>query len=192
MFGNNDGCTQFHVDFPDGIQKVGSSNGVQLTGRLVQNQDFRLHRHDRSQIQQLLLTPGEIGYISVKPILNSKIASHFRNTGTHRLLVTAKAFQAEGQFMPYLICNDLVVGILHHIADFGRLIPLADLLKGRSVKQNLALFLAVRRKNGFQLPQKGCLTTAGFAAKNNIFSPFNGKAHTVQGLFTLGGRIRKT
>ena len=192
MFGNNDGCTQFNVDFPDSVQKVRCRNGVQLTGRLVQDQDLRLHSHNRSQIQQLLLTAGKIGHLPMEPVLNAKITSHFRNTGTHRLLVTAKAFQAEGQFVPNLVSDNLVIGILHHIADFGRLVPLADFLDRCSIEQYLTGFLPVGCQYRFQLSQECCFTAAGLSAKNNIFSLLNGKVHTVQRLFTLGGGIGKT
>ena len=91
--------------------------------------------------------------------------------------------------MPYLIGDNLVIGILHHITDFCRLNSLIDLLNGYSIKQNLPLFLAMRSKNGFQLPQKRGLAAAGLTTQNNIFALFDGQAHTIQGLFTFGGGI---
>ena len=54
----------------------------------------------------------------MKPILNAKVAGHLRNPAPHSFLVTAQAFQAEGQLMPNLIRYDLVIGILHDETDF--------------------------------------------------------------------------
>ena len=48
----NDNCgAQLPIDLPHSIQKIRSSDWVQLTGRLVQNQHLRLHRHNGGQIQ---------------------------------------------------------------------------------------------------------------------------------------------
>ena len=93
--------------------------------------------------------------------------------------------------MPHLVGNDLVIGILHHIADFGRLVSLADLLQGGAVEENLSGFLAMGCKHGLQLPQKCGFAAAGFTAQNDIFTLFDGQAHTVQGFFVLGSRIRE-
>ena len=49
--------------------------------------------------------------------------------------------------MPDLIRDDLIVRILHHIADLCGLIPLTDLLHGNSVKEYLTAFLSVGSKD---------------------------------------------
>ena len=191
VLGDNNGSAQFNIDLTNSIQKIGCGNGVKLAGRLVQDQHLRLHGHDGCQVQQLLLTAGQSGHILMKPIGNTKIAGHFCHTGAHGLLVTAQGFQTESQLMPHLIGDDLIIGILHHIADFGSLIPLIDFLERHPVKQDLTAFLAVRRKDRFQLTQKRCFTAAGLAAEDDIFSLFNGQVHTVQRFFAFGCGICK-
>ena len=51
---------QLPVDFPQRRQKVCRCNGIKLTGRFVQNEHTGLHRHDRRQIQELLLPAGQL------------------------------------------------------------------------------------------------------------------------------------
>ncbi len=65
--------TQFPVNLAHRGQKIRRGNRVQLRGRLVQNQQIRLHNHNGGQIQQLLLASGKFRNILVKPILNTKV-----------------------------------------------------------------------------------------------------------------------
>ena len=46
MLGQDDGSTQFPVDFGQGLQKFGGGDGIQLRGGLVQYQHLGLHCHD--------------------------------------------------------------------------------------------------------------------------------------------------
>ena len=144
MLRDNDGGSQFDVDLTDSIQKIRCCNGIQLAGRLIQNQYLRLHRHNGRQIQKLLLTAGKGRYIFMKPALNTKIAGHFRHPQPHSLLIAAQRLQAESQLMPNLICDDLVIGILHHEADFCRLLRLIYLFQMLPVKAHLTASLTVR------------------------------------------------
>ena len=89
VFGDENGGTQFQIDFANRVQKIRCCNGVQLAGRLIQNQYLRLQGHDGSQIQQLLLTAGKGCHILMKPALDAKIAGHLRHPQAHCLLVNA-------------------------------------------------------------------------------------------------------
>ena len=149
MLGDNDGCAQFDVDLPNSIQKIGSGNGIQLAGRFIQHQHLRLHSHNGRQVQKLLLTTGKGGHILVKPALDTEIAGHFRNPQPHGLLIAAQRFQAKGQFMPYLIGDDLIIGILHHKADLSGLFRLGHLGQRLCTKQNLTASLTMRHQHGF-------------------------------------------
>ena len=180
VFGDDDGGAQFDIDFPDGVEKIGSGNGVQLAGGLIQDQHFRLHGHDGSQIEKLFLTTGEIAHISVEPVLNAEIAGHFRYPGPHGGLVTAQAFQTEGQLVPDFVGDDLVVGVLHDIADFRRLHLLGQVGEGGTIEKDLTAALAEGGQGGFQMLQQGGLAAAGFAAEHHIFALLNGKGNILQ------------
>ena len=160
-----------------------------MAGWLVQNQHLRLHSHNGGQIQQLLLAAGEGGHIPMEPVLNAEIAGHFRNPGTHGLLVAAQAFQAEGQLVPDLVRDDLIVRVLHDKADFCRLIPVGNLTQGHAVKENLPTAFSAGGQHGFQLTQQGAFPTAGGTAQDKKFSPFNGKTDVLQAVPPLGGGI---
>ena len=191
MLGDDHRGSQFDIDFPDSIQEIRGCNGIQLTGRLVQDQHLRLHGHDGCQVQQLLLTAGKVTYIPMEPILDTKVAGHFRNSGTHGLLVTAQGFQAKCQLMPDLIGNDLVIRILHHIADLAGLVPLGNLFHRNAVEQDLTGVLTMRRQNGFQMPQQGGLAGTGLTAEDNIFALLNRQIHVMKRVFSFCRCVRK-
>jgi len=127
----------------------------------------------------------------VEPVLDAEVTGHFRNPGTHSFLVTAQAFQAEGQFVPYLVGYNLVIGILHNITDFGRLIPRTYLINGGAVEKDCAGSFAVRSQYRLQMPQQGGFAAAAFSAKNDIFTLLDGKAYILQRCFALGGGVRE-
>ena len=180
MLRNEDGRSQFCVDLPQGVQKIRSRNGVKLAGGFVQDQNFRLHGHDGRQVQQLLLSAGQIGHVSVEPVLNAEIAGHFRHPGAHSLLVAAQAFQPEGQLMPDLVRHDLIVRILHDEAHLRGLIPLTHIFQRNAVDADVPASLSVGRKHRFQVPQQRCFAAAAFAAEYHILPPPDGQADVGQ------------
>ena len=168
VLGNENGGAQLPIDFFQSIQEVGGGNGVQLAGGLVQNQNFRLHGHNGGQIQQLLLPAGKLCHLPVEPVLDAEEAGHLCHPQTHDALLAAQIFQAEGQLMPYLIRDDLIVRVLHHEADFGCLLPQCNLLQRGAVQQHTAAAGPMGGEDGFQVPQQGSLSTAGPAAQQYI------------------------
>ena len=112
----------------------------------------------------------------MEPILDAKIACHFRHSGPHGFLITAQALQAKGQLMPDLVRHNLLVRVLHHIANPGSLLLLRDLLQWRSAKEDPAAALAVGRQHRLQVPQEGGLATAASAAENHILPRLHGQA----------------
>ena len=125
---DDNGGAQIPVDAAQSGQKVGGSNGIQLAGWLVQNEDLRLHGHDGGQVQQLLLSTGEGGDVPVKPGLDAKKAGHFRHPAPDGSPVIAQTFQAKGQLVPDLVCHNLIVRVLLDKANFGCLGPGVHLL----------------------------------------------------------------
>ena len=83
--------------------------------------------------------------------------------------------------MPDLVGDDLVVRVLHHKADPGGLLPLADLFQGRTIQSDGTGAGAMGGEDGFQVAQQGGLSTAGGTAEQNIFPRGDGQAHIRQG-----------
>ena len=89
--------------------------------------------------------------------------------------------------MPYLIGDDLIVGILHDKTDFAGLIPLAYFFKRHTVKQDIPAAFAVRSQNGFQMPQECCLAASALAAQDDILTLFDGQVYAVQRMLFRSG-----
>ena len=182
VLGDQHRGAQLLIDFFQSIQEIRGCNGVQLAGGLIQDEDFRLHGHNGGQIQQLLLAAGELGHIPVIPALNAEKAGHFRNPQTDGLPGHPQIFQAEGQLVPDLVRHDLVVRVLHHIANGTGLALGIHFVQGHAVKQNLPGPAARWGQNGFQVPQQGGLSAAAVAAQEHILSLFYGEGHIRKGL----------
>ena len=127
----------------------------------------------------------------MEPVLDAEIAGHFRHPAAHGLLVAAQALQAEGQLVPDLVGDDLVIGVLHNKADFPRLVPVRHLFERNAVKEHLSPTSPAGRQHGFQVPQKGTLAAAGGTAEHQKFSLGNGQVDMLQRVLPLGGSVRK-
>ena len=187
MLGADDGGAQFPVDAAYRCQKVGGGDGIQLRSGLVQNEHRRLHGHDGRQIQKLLLAARQLGNILIKPVFNAEKAGHFGHSPADGGGVKAKTFQTEGQLVPYLVGDNLVVGVLQHKTDACTLLPKGQVTQGGVFKENFALQHTVRGQRGLELPQKGGLAAAGRTAKGDKFTGVNGQIQSVNGLILLFG-----
>ena len=93
--------------------------------------------------------------------------------------------------MPDFVGDDLIVRILHHIADFHSLVPLGHLGQRNSVKEDLSGTVSVRRQYRLQMPQKSGLTGAGLAAEHKVFAPLYRKIHFFQRFMPFGCGVGK-
>ena len=153
VFGQQDRCAQFPVDFSKRGKKIGSGNGIELAGWLVQNQQIRLQHHDRGQIQKLFLSAGQFGNVFVKPIFYSKESGHFGHPAADGGRVIAQRFQPKGQFVPDLVCDDLIFGGLLDKANALSLGTGIHLVDGYAVKPDISAATTMRRHSRLQLPQ---------------------------------------
>ena len=126
MLRQDDGCAQLTVDFPQQRQEIRRCNGVELGRRLIQHQYIGLHGHDGGEAQQLLLSPREVGDILIKPVLNAEKGGDLRHAAANGGGVAAQALQAEGQLVPHLIGDHLILRGLEDIADPLRLLTAGD------------------------------------------------------------------
>ena len=167
VFGKQNSRSDVPVDLPHRLQKIRGGNRIQLAGRLVQNQQPRVHGHDRGQVQQLLLPAGELRHIAHKPVLDSEIGRHLRHPQTDGRRVAPQAFQPEGKLMPDLVRHNLVVRILQDVADLRALRAVGNLIQRHAAVAYRAAALPVRGKNALALPEQRALSASAFSAEHH-------------------------
>ena len=79
VLGDDHGHTQLPVDALQTSEKLRSCYRVKLRRRFVEQQQLRLHCHDRRQIDKLLLTARERLHLRLKQILYAEERSGFRD-----------------------------------------------------------------------------------------------------------------
>ena len=181
VLGEENGGAQLSVDLAQSGQEIGRGDGVQLTGGLVQNQHRGLHGHDRGQIQKLLLSAGQLGDVFVKPGLDAEKGGHFGHPPADGGGVIAQALQAEGQLMPHLIGDELVLRGLEYEANARRLLPLVQLVQGDALKADLPQPVAMGGQHRLELAQQGGFAAARRAAQHPKFPRPDGQVQPVQG-----------
>ena len=191
MLGDDDGRAELGVDLAHGIEKIARGDGVKLARRLVEDQHLRLHRHDGSEIQKLLLSAGERGHIAVEPVLDAEIAGHFRYTRAHGRLVAAETFEPERELVPDLVRDDLIVRVLHHEADLRGLVALGYLRERRAAEEDLAAALAVRREHRLEMAQQRGLAAAGAPAEHEKFPRADAQRNAAERELALRRGVRK-
>ena len=90
----------------------------------------------------------------IKPRLDAEERRHFRHAAADGRRVIAEGFEAERQLVPDLVSDDLVFGALLDKADFFSLFALGQFVEILSVKQNFSGTSAMRREDGFELPEQ--------------------------------------
>ena len=146
-----DGDAQLAVQAAHSLQKVGGGNGVQLAGGLIQNQQTGLEHHDRGQGQQLLLAAGELVHFPMEPVLDAEEGGHLRHAATDGERVAAKALQSEGQLMPNLVGDGLLLRRLEDEADISGLPMGRQVIQRLTVEEDTALGRTVGAQGGLQL-----------------------------------------
>ena len=77
--------------------------------------------------------------------------------------------------MPDLVCNDLIFRALPNNAYFFCLFALVKGIKISAIEQDLAASAAMRRENGFELPQKRTFAAARGTAKHQKLAWLDGQ-----------------
>ena len=184
-----DGDAQLAVQAAHGLQKVGGGNGVQLAGGLVQYQQTGLEHHDRGQGQQLLLAAGELVHFPMEPVLDAEEGGHLCHAATDGGRVAAKALQSEGQLMPDLVGDGLLLRGLKDEADIGGLLMGRQVIQRLTVEEDTALGRTVGAQGGLQLAEKRGLAAAGGAAEDPELALTDREGHIRQrgaGLLGIG------
>ena len=179
--------TKLTIELFQRCDKIRRRDGVKLCRRLVQKQEPWLHDHDGRKIQKLFLSARKRGNIGKKPILDSKIACHLRDAAANDPLGNVLIFQSKGKLMPYLIGHDLLLGLLHHVADQRSRILCRKTFKRFAVKEDLSRFFAHWGKLTLEQAKKRGFSASRRAAKHDKFPIFYVKRDIMQGLPLLRG-----
>ena len=167
MFCNDHCRSNVTIDFFYRFQEIRCRDRIKLGSRFIQNQKRRMHCHDRCQIEELFLTPGQFFHSFVKPLVNSKITRHFCYPKTDRSIIISKALQTKAEFMPDFVRHNLVVRILHNKADFLTLRPMIDFSESFSFVQDFSRCCAMRHKYTFEMTKK-CAFSASASPTDDI------------------------
>ena len=160
---------QLLIEPLEGMEKVGGRHGVQLGGGLVQHQHLGVHGHHRGQVEKLLFPAGQLLHLPVKPALEAKIAGHLRHPKPHVPQLQPQVLQAEGHLVPYLIGDQLLLGILHHKANLPRLGAQVHLVQRSTLVEDLSGPGSVRGQGTFELADEGGFSTPGPPADHHEF-----------------------
>ena len=93
--------------------------------------------------------------------------------------------------MPDLVCNDLIFRALPNNAYFFCLFALVKGIKISAIEQDLAASAAMRREDGFELPEQRTFAAPGGAAEHQKLSRSDGQCEVRDCLFFLF-RVCKT
>ncbi len=114
VLGDNDRCSELLVDPQQHIEKPPPRHRIELRHRLVKQNHFRAHNEHRSQVQQLLLTAGELRCFGMQNICHTKIHHCFSNARMHLIKRNPFVFQTERKLADDHIGADLGIRVLHH------------------------------------------------------------------------------
>ena len=146
--------------------------------------------NDISGVVTELQPAGQLGDGFIKPRLDTEKRRHFRDASSNRRRVIAERLEAEGQLVPDLVGDDLVITALLDKADGLGLFALRKTVERSSVEENLARASAMRSQNGLQLPQKRRFSAARRTAEHEKLSRFDAQREVANCLLFLFG-VRK-
>ena len=139
-----------------------------------------LHHHHGGQRQQLLLSAGQLVHPPVEPVLYAEERRHLRHPAADGGRIIAQTLQPEGQLVPHLVGDGLLLRRLQHEADIRRLTAGRQLLQRLPIEPHAALHRPVGAQGRLQLPQEGGLAAAGGAAQHPEFALPDGQLYVRQ------------
>ena len=170
MLRQKDGYAQLAVDPLDGRKQIAGRQRIQHGGGLVQNQQLWPHGQCRGQIHQLLLPAGQLRGLTAEPRFHAEKSGHLRHAAADHRHAQCHIFKAEGQLMPYEICDDLIIRVLLYEADLRRSGQLRQLGKRRVLIKGLAGPCPHGQQAGLGMAQQRGLAAAGGTAQHHILA----------------------
>ena len=125
----------------------------------------------------------------MEPVLDAEEGGHLRHTTADGVRVAAKALQSEGQLMPDLVGDGLLLRRLEDEADISGLPMGRQVIQRLTVEEDTALGRTVGAQGGLQLTEKRGLAAAGGAAEDPELALTDREGHIRQrgaGLLGVG------
>ena len=187
VLNQNNRKPQLPIKLLERCDEISRGYRVQLTCRLIKNQYFGLHYHNRSQIQKLLLTARKLVRIFAEPAFYSEIARHFPDPSANHLGWNAHIFKTEGKLVPNLIGHYLIIGILKNITDLTGAHFFVKLLLQNSLIIYFSAYIARRSQFPFEQFEQSSFAAARFAADNYELPAFKRQIYALHRiLFRFG------
>ena len=127
--------------------------------------------------------------MQVSEVLDAEEGGHLRHAATDGGRVAAKALQSEGQLMPDLVGDGLLLRGLKDEADISGLPMGRQVIQRLTVEEDTALGRTVGAQGGLQLAEKRGLAAAGGAAEDPELALTDREGHIRQrgaGLLGIG------
>lgn len=135
------------------------------------------------------LAAGELIHFLMEPVLDAEEGGHLRHAATDGGRVAAQALQSEGQLMPDLVGDGLLLRGLEDEADISGLLMGRQVIQRLTVEEDTALGRTVGAQGGLQLAEKRGLAAAGGAAEDPELALTDREGHIRQrgaGLLGIG------
>ncbi len=180
VFDHDDRQPELPVQPGNRREKIFRGNRVKLCRRLVEQEDLRLHDHDRGEVEQLLLSTGQLGGFALEQVIHAEIRRHLRHPAADGLPRQSHVFRSERQLVPHAIGDNLLLGTLQDKPDRGgRRVPVLPHLTD-ATPGNLPAPRADRRQLPLEQAQKRRFSASGLSADREKITLCHRKGNAVQ------------
>ena len=165
LLDNQDGNAMLLVQFTKNLKKLAAADRVQLAGRLIQNDDFRLEGQNRGHGDLLLLPAAQGGDAAILEVGDANLLHRRLHTVGNLRLRDAEIFQPEEELILHHGGDHLGVDILKNAADHPGELLRPHLHRVHAGHPNLAVKIAavVMWHNAADAVGQGGFSGAGVA-----------------------------
>ena len=176
--------SEFVIELFKRSQKFRGGNRVKLRGRLIKYYYPGIHRGYRRESNRLFLTARKLGSSAVKERINAEIAHGFGEAPAHERLGVSEVFHTEGNFMPDLVGDCLMLRGLLNETYFYALIG-GELPGLMTAEKDFSACFSSRSELGLKAFEQSCLSASRGTAKCDEISAFYFKIDAFQYFFVF-------
>ena len=177
MLDEEHGQAEIPVETAERGDELGGGDRVELSRRLVEDQNLRLHDDHAREVEQLLLPAGERRRRLREPVLDPEIGRRLRHTRRDLALRHAEVLEPEYELMPDLVRDDLLLGLLHDESDRRRGAQGIEVVLLLAEERDFAGSLPERRDLPLQKPEHGRFAASRRAADRRELPGLDGEVH---------------